>query len=390
MNVFDRLLRLYAARIVFVLGIVFAAVHTQNALGLANCGLVRLAFLAGPTCGLKFNASSYYEDGYEPSVAMNSAGLVVETHRDGYFNIWYTVGKIKGFTIDWGTPQKTGKGGYWPAVALGENGFVYLMYSDADIRRFSTQYYRVGKLDPKGTKGQLIDWRTDFFPVAGDGGFHASLSVMGSLLVGAYETAGGNDTCSYAIGTPNDPDHGDFRIHWYTSAGNKRTITDARCTNPHIAVAPGGRNNLGQILLVYSQTLSDSNGIVYERGSIEDAGDNEKQMYWETGPTKVTTDQYVDKPAIALLPNGCVIAIYHDALVDELRSTVGTMDLSNPSASIDWAPSKSLALLGSAGDSALTSNGTVAVETNGDVNPFTGFAYGSLFSNVASITVSLP
>jgi hypothetical protein len=369
MNASHRLLRRYTAPIVLLLIIVSAAVHTQNAFAQKNCGLDPLTGPVGPAgCDVNFRSPTVYTVGDQTSVAMNSAGLVVETHHGSpvSHDLWYRVGKLDatGKTINWGTDRKTEATGYWPAVALGENGWVYLMYSTGFTRDTSRQYYRVGTLNPKGDQTQEIVWKTDKFPVSGDSGYHASLSVWGNLLVGIYET-NGSGTCSYAIGTPNNPNDNDFGIHWYTGAGKKRTISGLKCENPHIAVVAGGRYGQGQILLVY-----DVNGdrIVYERGSIEsspDNGGNGKQMYWETGAEDVTTDSG-KRPALALLPNGFAIEVHMLNSGSNLRSTVGKVDLSNWGTRIDWAASKSFNPPVMGTYPALTSNGAVAVETNSD------------------------
>jgi hypothetical protein len=391
MNASHRLLRL-SAPVVLLLTLVFAAVHTQNAFAQNNCGLTSLTGPVGPTgCDVDFGASTSYANGRETSVAMNSAGLVVETHRGTSLSndLLYRVGKLDatGGTIHWGIDRKTEANGYWPAVALGENGWVYLMYSTDPYRATSKQKYSVGTLNPNGDQYQEINWKAQKVSVAGDNGFHASLSVWGNLLVGIYETGGvGKNTCSYAIGTPNDPDHGDYTIHWYTGAGGKRTISGGGCAGPKIAVAPGGRYGQGQILLVYSRSFEGPNGIVYERGSIQNAGNNEKQMYWETGPTRVTTDT-AGSPAIALLANGLVIEVHGSGdsnSFGQLRSVVGKMDLSIWSAVIDWSPSQSFDPSQTGTDPALTSNGAVAVQTHS--NQVQGLAYPNLYYGVSSIS----
>jgi hypothetical protein len=365
MNASHRLLRRYTAPIVLLLIIVSAAVHTQNAFAQKNCGLDPLTGPVGPGgCDVNFGSPTSNTKGYQTSIAMNSAGLVVETHHGNQFTneLWYRVGKLDATsgTIDWGSERKTEATGSWPAVALGENGWVYLMYSTALTRNTSKQYYRVGTLNPTGNQYQQITWKTDTFPVSGDSGFHASLSVWGNLLVGIYETSGG-DTCSYAIGTPNNPGAGDFGIHWYTGAGNKRTISGLKCVNPHIAVVGGGRYGQGQIVLVYDV---DGSRIVYERGSIESSPDNGgkgKQMYWETGAQDVTTDSGL-QPALALLPNGFAIEVHQLKSNEDLRSTVGKVDLSNWGTRIDWAASKGFYPPDRGTYPALTSNGAFAVE----------------------------
>jgi hypothetical protein len=368
MNASYRLLRVYTAPIVLLLTLVLAAVHTQNAFAQKDCGLNPLIGPVGPTgCDVYFGSSTEYtDDGRETLVAMNSAGLVVEAHVGGDLahDIWYRLGKLDATsrTIHWGSDRKAEAKGAWPAVALGENGYVYLMYSDAIFRSASRQYYRVGTLNPQGDQNQQIAWKTDKFPVSGDRGFHASLSVWGNLLVGTYETSDSN-TCSYAIGTPNNPGAGDFGIHWYTGAGNKRTISGLKCVNPHIGVVGGGRYGQGQIVLVYDV---DGSRIVYERGSIESSPDNGgkgKQMYWETGAQDVATDIGL-QPALALLPNGFAIEVHQLKSNEDLRSTVGKVDLSNPGALIDWAASKSFYPPDRGTYPALTSNGAFAVEMN--------------------------
>jgi hypothetical protein len=364
MNTSHRLLRLHAAPIALLLTLVFAAVHTQNAFAQNNCGLNPLTGPVGLTgCDVDFGPQTFYTGRGQSSVAMNSAGLVVETHHGtSTDDLWYRVGKLDATseTINWSIDRRTETLGYWPAVALGENGWVYLMYSDGSFRNTSKQYYRVGILNPSGDQNQEIVWKTKNLPVSGDSGYHASLSVLGDLLVGVYETGGYSDTCSYAIGRVNNPNNNDFGIHWYTGAGNKRTISGLKCVNPHIAVVAGGRYGQGQILLVYD--VGDRR-IVYERGSIQPAANNAKQMVWETGAHDVTTD-VGNQPALALLPNGLAIEVHLQNSDNNLRSTVGKVDLSTWNALIDWAPSKYFDPPSTATYPALTSNGAVAVETD--------------------------
>jgi hypothetical protein len=369
MNASHRLLRL-SAPAVLLLTLVFAAVHTRNAFAQKNCGLDPLTGPVGPGgCDVNFGASTSYTNGRDTSVAMNSAGLVVEVHRGTAVinELWYRVGKLDttSGTIRWTGDRKTEATGYWPAVALGENGWVYLMYSTDPYRDTSKQKYSVGTLNPTGDQNQEINWKAQKVSVTGDNGFHASLSVWGNLLVGIYETGGvGKNTCSYAIGTPNDPDHGDYTIHWYTGAGNKETISGLRCVDPRIAVVAGGRYNQGQILLVYGVS---NRRIVYERGSIQpspDNGGNGKQMYWETAAEDVTND-VGGEPALALLPNGLAIEVHKLNADSYFRSTVAKVDLSNWGARIAWTPSKGFNPPNQGQYPALTSNGAFAVETNG-------------------------
>jgi hypothetical protein len=130
-------------------------------------------------CDLEFKPSALYDSGLQSSIALHSSGLALEFHRASPFNdrIWYRVGKqfpLNKTDIVWGNSQSADANGAWPAVAISQEGYIIVVHSDREFKWGSKQYYRVGKIDPKGDENQSnsIQW---------DSGYHTSIAINDNL-----------------------------------------------------------------------------------------------------------------------------------------------------------------------------------------------------------------
>jgi hypothetical protein len=111
-----------------------------------------------PAQTLEWTAPSNYGTGDQPTVSINSSGLVIEVHKSPTSNtLFYHVGKLSPVneSISWGKSQiihisvEAGN----PSVALTQNSNVILLFNNG-----LNLYYMTGTLDPTGSVDQSVDW----------------------------------------------------------------------------------------------------------------------------------------------------------------------------------------------------------------------------------------
>jgi hypothetical protein len=106
--------------------------------------------------GLSINwgNSSQFDDGNNPSVALNNGGVAVEVHETSNRidnKLWYHVGRLEGNTLKWG-PSRDYDKGKTPSIALNNNGLAVEVHKS---QGHDTLWYRVGRVNGDG-----IDWGT--------------------------------------------------------------------------------------------------------------------------------------------------------------------------------------------------------------------------------------
>jgi len=91
-----------------------------------------------------FGPASQYDNGMQSSVAAHRSGFVLEFHKTEALNskIWYHVGTLSGSNVTWGSSQYSGFFGYWPTVAISNEGYVLLVYSTNVSKDGSDLKYR--------------------------------------------------------------------------------------------------------------------------------------------------------------------------------------------------------------------------------------------------------
>ena len=270
--------------------------------------------------GSVFGPASQYDDGMQSSVAAHRSGFVLEFHKTEALNskIWYHVGTLSGSNVTWGSSQYSGFFGYWPTVAISNEGYVLLVYSTNVSKDGSDLKYRVGKIDPNGGVNQSVRWLTD--SIHWDGGFHSSIAINDhGVIVGVHETGHASTGLYYRVGHLRNPAAGDYTIQWDSGAYG---IQYDDGINPHIAI-----NQHNQVVEVHQVT--GESVLHYRRGTVSGG----RIHFGKSG----RYDNNGKTPAIVLLDSGVILEMH---TADGLVSRTGKLRGSDPEA-IEWgAPFK--------------------------------------------------
>jgi hypothetical protein len=307
------------------------------------------ALQVGPTgWDVQFGLSPELDRGVQTSNALHPSGLVVEFHKSqNNSGIWYHIGRLGGTSVSWGASQKSGASGYWPTVAISQEGYVILVYSNNLARSGSELYYQVGTINPQGDQNQSINWVTG--TIHWDGGFHTSIAMNNNgVILGVHESnSSNNHDLFYRIGHLGNPAGGNYAITW--DSGGIGIRYDGGI-NPHIAI-----NNLNQVVEVHQ--VSGEYLLHYRRGTLSGGrisfGDSQRY------------DNSAQRPAVTLLDNGLVLEMHCSGLREHptLFLRAGSLNPSN-STFINFSASESLADGVDIEYPALANNGTYAVETH--------------------------
>jgi hypothetical protein len=242
--------------------------------------------------------------------------MVLKFHK-GQHNtgIWYHVGKVEGTTVTWTRRQHADTSGYRPAVAFSKEGYVIMVYSDRQDRRYSEQYYRVGQIDPAGGLNQSIQWLTD--SIHWDGGHRTSIAINDQgVIVGVHEDNRSSYRLYYRVGHLRNPAGGDYTIYW--DSGDWGTEYE-NGMSPRIAI-----NNHNQIVEVHQ--VRGENLLHYRRGTVSEGKINfgDSRRY----------DNHASEPAVSILDSGVVVEI--QTALPGLYSRTGRLSLSNRH-DIEWS-----------------------------------------------------
>jgi hypothetical protein len=293
---------------------------------------------------VQFGLSRQYDEGVQTSVALHVSGLVLEFHKTQSAvesGIWYHVGTLLGMSVTWGGSQYSGVSGYWPSVAISKEGYVILVFSDQPTKNGSNLIYRVGKINPSGDHNQTITWLTE--SMHWDKGFHSSIAINASgVIVGVHETGHASDGMYYRVGHLRNPAGGDYTIQWDSPSWG---VYYDDGINPHIAI-----NNFNQVVAVHQ--VPGEHLLHYWRGTVTGGTIHFAQSR--------RYDESAERPAVALLDNGLVLAVHS---LGGLVSRRGWLSLSN-SWEIEWSPAKKEDHNDRIEYPALAANGTYAIQTH--------------------------
>ena len=214
---------------------------------------------------IHWNKPAQFDDGMQTQAAINSSGLVIEFHTSqaGY-GLWYHVGRLTqyGQSVQWGPSQDIERTGsdrpQWPTVALTNDNYVILSYSDAVDRPVGRLRYRVGKLDPTGPVQQSIQWLTEDQQY--DTGFHSNISVDSNGVIVEVHESDADSGLFYRIGHLENPAEEKYNIVWDTGTGGVRYDNGV---NPHVSV-----NDRNQVVEMH-QTKGGESRLHYRRGVLQ-------------------------------------------------------------------------------------------------------------------------
>ena len=298
----------------------------------------------GPTNGdLQFGENVYFDTGVQASIAVHRSGMVLEFHKAQHnAGIWYHIGTVAGTRVIWERRQHSDTTGYRPAVAFSKEGYVIMVYSDRQDRRYSEQYYRVGQIDPAGGVNQSIQWLTD--SIHWDRGYRTSIAINDQgVIVGVHEDNRSSYRLHYRVGHLRYPAGGDFTIHW--DSGDWGTEYEYGMS-PRIAL-----NNHNQIVEVHQVT--GKNLLQYRRGTVCEGkiSFGNSRRY----------DDHASEPAVALLDSGLVVEIH--STLPGLYSRTGRFSHSNLD-DIEWSAKNPIDDFNYIQSPVVSTNGIYAVETH--------------------------
>ena len=143
----------------------------------------------------KFGGGDRYDTGKSPDIALNNGNVVVEVHESqGTNTLWYRVGKVNGKEIKWENNEKSVKydDGVQPSVAINNNGLVVEVHKSES---HDTLWYRVGKVN-----GDKIDWENNKKSIEYDAGVQPSVAITDDGLVVEVHKSQSYGTLWYRVG----------------------------------------------------------------------------------------------------------------------------------------------------------------------------------------------
>jgi hypothetical protein len=286
---------------------------------------------------INWSSISSFDSGTQSSVALHPNGLIVEVHSSGpigYSGLWYHIGKLEpGATrpVTWGPSHKfvpESMPGAWPSVAITQEGYVVIIWSNSFHKSGSVLRYSVGTLDPALGTNQVINFK--LMNVQFDNGFHNSLAVnYNGTIVEAHEGNGGKGMY-YRIGYLTLPSKNDFSITW--TSGQAGVLYD-NGINPHIAI-----NNNNDVVEVH-QVGSDDQRLHYLRAKLLPGSIS------FLPPPAPRYDNYAYIPTVALLNDLYVVETNYSQPSRYLyrpQYRVGLFDKSDPN-KINWGNATNIA-----------------------------------------------
>jgi len=213
--------------------------------------------------GLEPNRRAYLRDaGSSPSVAMNSAGQIIEAHDNGDGELWYWTGQLQGDgSVDW---RRHGwyDTGEEPALALNNDGLVVEVHED-DEANDDKLWYRVGQLD----ENYEILWYTSggiLFP-GEDEGIDPTVAFLDldGLTIREVHQSDQDEDRWYWDGVYNETTH---RIDWGAHGENlfsQFIKTVATVGTNSVRVGTGAHGDFGTDTLLYKHNSGEWRRVQY-------------------------------------------------------------------------------------------------------------------------------
>jgi hypothetical protein len=272
-----------------------------------------------PAQTLTWSTPAKYATGTEPSVSMNSSGIVVEVHKSQNYNtLYYHIGKLNRSTgtVTWGKSHyvQTSEEIRYPEVALTQNSSVIICYEGAYSLRLR---YMTGTLDPTGPVDQAMTWVIKDKQY--DTGIFPSMSINSSGdLVEVHENNLSANKLFYRYGYV-DPNTSSPDITW--KSGTNGVFYENGDT-PGISI----NDNL-DFVEVHKEARGSN--LHYRTGVVD--GD---QLSFRDSERLPKTGS---RPSVATTNFGLTIAVLNSS--DSTYATAGYIDPSDP-AQIDWRPAQ--------------------------------------------------
>jgi hypothetical protein len=261
---------------------------------------------------VRWSKPEKFDTGMQSQASINSSRMVVEVHRSAITSkAWYHVGRLskEGQSVDWGKSHIMDRvapsprdNQVYPAVALTNDNYVIIVYSDLATKSNSKLRYRVGRIDPLGSVDQDIEWLTD--DTIYDTGFHSSLSVNANGVIAEVHEADGKTGLFYRIGHLEDPAAGKYNLVWDSGALG---VQFDNGINPHISI-----NNRNEVVEMHQ--INNKESIVhYRRGTIQIKPNTPAQIAFGASQRYSNT---AFEPTVLLTDRDSVIALYQNGYIN--------------------------------------------------------------------------
>ena len=161
---------------------------------------------------ITWGESHKYDNGVTPAIALRDDGTVIEVHEmsgPSHSDLYYLVGMVDATNkiIDWGPPQRYGKGAF-PSVTFNMEGVVVEMHQS---QVFDTLRYRVGKLSER-----IIEWGAS---QVYERGINPYIAINGEKQV--IEVHESNRVVHSLWHNTGEVDTGTRMIHWSDETSQK-------------------------------------------------------------------------------------------------------------------------------------------------------------------------
>jgi hypothetical protein len=257
---------------------------------------------------IAWNKPEKFDTGMQSQAAINSSGMVVEIHRsESNYKSWYHVGRLTqyGQSVNWGKSHAIEVAGrsprdkqVFPTVALTNDNYVIIEYSDGIDKVGSELHYRVGRISPSGSVDQDIEWLTA--DTIYDTGYDSSLSVNGKGVIVEVHESDGKTGIFYRIGHLEDPSAGKYSIVW--DSGDLGIQYDNGVI-PHISI-----NNQNQVVEMH-QINSKESIVHYRRGTLQFKSGSPARIVFEASQRY---RENAREPAVLLTDRDSVVALYQN------------------------------------------------------------------------------
>lgn len=286
--------------------------------------------------GLKFQDGYCYvkSNGQYPSICINNPGWTIQVnHRETIigFKLQYTIGYLNGESLIWSEDTKTYNKGFYPRIAMNDNGIVVAVYSSQIGQQI---YYNLGRLsydshfipNQETVNSASIDWFVEKEAIGE--GHNPDVSINNkNIVVVAYDKMSLRwpwVRTYYRIG---DIDIKGKKMVWRSEAdSDKRLIESGSCKDASVAL-----NDREQVVVGYSSGIERA--VHFLAGTIS----NSSIIF---GDVKFSPPGVNYAPVISVNNHGHVAAVHHTLRGRlSLKINYGLMKLNSDTglASIEWS-----------------------------------------------------